>query len=86
MKNHAVAIASRTTNALRRVINRALTPVLAIASTVFLAGMLLPAPALAATGAMCSATGNERVAVDKPHYAAGEPSRSPGPDTRVRAT
>ena len=69
MTNHAAVSATRSINAFTRATQRFLTPLLAIASAVFLGVMLLPAPAMAQT---CAQTFDELVLTDMQGYEPGE--------------
>ena len=71
MTNHAAAHTTRTVNTFKRAINRLRTPLLAIASAIFLSALLLPAPAMAQAPDVCTPTGSEVVTANQATYVAG---------------
>src|SRR5215475_15657074 len=62
----------RRENTYARHAQRMLSSLLAVASVIFMFALLLPTPAMAQTGILCSATGNEGGQADDLHYFLGE--------------
>src|SRR5215831_9384535 len=62
----------RWDNSYARHAQRMLSSLLAVASVIFMFALLLPTPAMAQTGILCSATGNEGGQADDLHYFLGE--------------
>ena len=72
MNNHTAANTTGTVNVFTRAINRLLTPLLAIASAIFLTALLLPAPAMAQATNLCTPRGHETFQADSYRYQPGQ--------------
>ena len=72
MHDRRTANSVRTESLYLRHARRILGSLSAIASAIFLSALILPAPAMAQVGVLCSMTGNETGALSDDHYMVGE--------------